>query len=406
MNNKKIVLYGMFAGMILGALCGWLFGERMSVVSWMGTLFLNALKMIIVPLIISSMIVGITQLGDVRKIGPTGLKTLLYYLATTGIAVFIGIVLVNIIRPGEGIDVAAVQSAQSVSVQQDGVFMGVLLSIIPANLFKAMVDMDILPLIFFSLLLGGVLTTMGERSKIVIDFFAVINEAIMKIINIIMLFAPLGVFGLVAGKFAAVGGGDAFVAELVKLGKYSITVISGLMIHSVVILPLILALFARRNVRQYASNMASALTTAFSTGSSSATLPVTMECVEEKNNVSPLAAGFVLPLGATINMDGTSLYEAVAAMFIAQAYGIDLSLPQQVIIFLTATLAGIGAAAIPQAGLVTMAIVLQAVDLPLEGIGTILAIDWFLDRCRTTVNVWGDAVGAAVIASTKELRDR
>ena len=405
-SKSNYILIGMFAGMILGGLCGFLFGERMSVVSWMGTLFLNALKMIIVPLIISSMIVGITQLGDIRKIGATGIKTLLYYLATTGIAVLIGIILVNIIQPGTGVDVTGAQPIQPIATQDQGVLLHIIMSVIPPNLFKAMVDMEILPLIFFSLLFGGVLTTMGNRSKPVIEFFVIINEAIMKIINLVMLFAPFGVFGLVAGKFADVGGGKAFIEELIKLGKYTITVISGLTIHSVIVLPLILIVFAKRSVRQYASNMASALTTAFSTGSSSATLPVTMECVEEKNAVSPLASGFVLPLGATINMDGTSLYEAVAALFIAQAYDIDLSLTQQIIIFLTATLAGIGAAAIPQAGLVTMTIVLQAVNLPLEGIATILAIDWFLDRCRTTVNVWGDAVGAAVIANTKELRNR
>ncbi len=403
-SRSQFILIGMFAGMILGAACGFLFGERMSVVGWMGTLFLNSLKMIIVPLIISSMIVGITQLGDVRKIGSTGIKTLVYYLATTSIAVLIGIILVNIIRPGAGVDVTAVQPAQVIAAHDEGVLLHIIMSVIPPNLFKAMADMEILPLIFFSLLFGGVLTTMGKRSEPVIEFFVIVNEAVMKIIHLIMLFAPLGVFGLVAGKFADVGGGSAFMQELLKLGKYTLTVLSGLTIHSVIILPLILSLFARRSVRTYVANMASALTTAFSTGSSSATLPVTMECVEEKNGVSPLASGFVLPLGATINMDGTSLYEAVAALFIAQAYGIDLSLTQQVIIFLTSTLAGIGAAAIPQAGLVTMTIVLQAVNLPLEGIATILAIDWFLDRCRTTVNVWGDAVGAAVIGNTKELR--
>jgi Na+/H+-dicarboxylate symporter len=194
-----------------------------------------------------------------------------------------------------------------------------------------------------------------------------------------------------------VGGGVAFAGELAKVGKYSLTVLVGLGAHGVIVLPLLLLLVARRNPWLYARNMGQALTTAFSTASSSATLPVTMECVEEKNGVSPASGDLVLPVGATINMDGTALYEAVAAIFIAQSYGIPLGFGDQLIIFFTATLAAVGAAGIPEAGLVTMVLVLQSVGLPLEGIGAILAVDWFLDRFRTTVNVWGDAVGAAVV---------
>ena len=209
---------------------------------------------------------------------------------------------------------------------------------------------------------------------------------------------------MIAGKFAEAGG-SAFGDELFKLGKYFLTVLIGLSIHALIMLPIILKLFGKRNPFSYFSNMVQALITAFSTASSSATLPVTLDCVEEGNRVSHKASSFVLPLGATINMDGTALYEAVAAIFIAQLYGIDLTLGQQIVIFFTANLAAIGAAGIPQAGLVTMVMVLESVNLPVEGIAAILAVDWFLDRFRTTVNVWGDSIGAAVIAETKEIRN-
>jgi solute carrier family 1 (high affinity glutamate transporter) protein 1 len=212
-----------------------------------------------------------------------------------------------------------------------------------------------------------------------------------------MILAPFGVFGLIAAKLGEAGGGDAVWGELLKIGKYFMTVLIGLGIHAMVVLPILLLILARRSPIRYALGMLPAIGTAWSTASSSATLPVTLECTEERNKVSRRSALFVLPIGATINMDGTALYEAVAAIFIAQASGIDLSAGQQVLIFITATLAAIGAAGIPQAGLVTMVIVLNAVGLPLEGIGLILAIDWFLDRFRTAVNVWGDSVGAAVV---------
>lgn len=405
-RTSNFILIGIFIGIVVGGFCGWYFGETMVAAAWLGDLFLNALKMIIVPLVMASMIVGVTALGDVRKLGATGVKTILYYTATTGIAVLIGIILVNIIQPGGGLDTTGIEIPDNVRGKEAYSFLDVVMGLVPPNLFRSMANMEILPLIFFSLLFGGVLTTLGERAKPVIHFFEVINEAIMKIVHLIMFFAPIGVFGLVAGKLGAVGGGDAFFVELIRLGKYAMTVILGLLAHAIIILPLFLLTLGKKNPLSYLFNLGSALTTAFSTASSSATLPVTMECVEEKNGVSAKSASFVLPLGATINMDGTALYEAVAAMFIAQAYGIDLSLGQQIVIFLTATLAAIGAAGIPEAGLVTMVIVLQAVNLPLEGIGTILTIDWFLDRCRTTVNVWGDAVGAAVIDQTKEMQQQ
>lgn len=403
-RTSQIILIAILVAILLGGLTGWYFGEKMMAVAWLGTLFLNALKMIIIPLIICSMVVGITSLGDIRNIGGTGIKTILYYSLTTAISVMIGILMVNLIQPGSGYDTVGAEIIDRVQGKENFSFLDVILGLVPSNLFEAMVNMDILPLIFFSLLFGGVLTTMGKKAEVVITFFEVVNDAIMKIVHLILWFAPIGIFGLVAGKLGSIGGGEAFQVELLKLGKYALTVLLGLFVHAVVILPLFLWILGKKNPLKYAYHMASALSTAFSTASSSATLPLTMECVEEKNEVPPRAASFVLPLGATINMDGTALYEAVAAMFIAQAYGIELGMGEQLVVFLTATLAAIGAAGIPEAGLVMMVIVLQAVNLPLEGIGMLLTIDWFLDRCRTTVNVWGDSVGAAVIAQTNEIQ--
>jgi Na+/H+-dicarboxylate symporter len=346
------------------------------------------------------MIVGISGLGDIRRVGAVGRRTLLYYMSTTGISVLLGIVVVNLIRPGVGVGIIGVTAPERVMEKQAIGIPDIILSLISNNVVASAADPllgQILPLITFSLIFGAILTTLGAKGKLVIDFFDGVNEAIMKMIHLVMFLAPIGVFALIATRLGQAGGGEAFWGELLKIGKYALTVIVGLLIHGLVVLPILLRVFAQRGPARYAAGMAPALTTAFSTASSSATLPVTMECVEENNRVSRRTSNFVLPIGATINMDGTALYESVAAIFIAQAMGYDLSIMQQVLIFITATLASIGAAGIPEAGLVTMVIVLKAVGLPLEGIGLILAIDWFLDRCRTTVNVWGDAVGAAVI---------
>ncbi len=395
--QHDIILYLILVAIVAGGISGWVFGPAMTKVAWLGTLFLNALKMIIVPLIASSMIVGISGLGDIRKVGKTGAWTLAYYLTTTGVAVLLGIILVNIIKPGVGVSGMGAVMPEEISGKEAIGATDILLSLISPNIMKSLSEMDVLPIIVFSLVFGGILTTIGERGRTVINFFDGVNEAIMKMVHLIMYLAPAGIFALIASRLGEAGGGEEFWGEIAKIGRYSMTVIVGLLIHSFVVLPFLLTIIARRNPFRYAVNLAKALLTAFSTASSSATLPVTLECVQERGKVSRRSALFVLPVGATINMDGTALYESVAAIFIAQAIGYPLTLGHQVIIFLTATLAAIGAAGIPQAGLVTMVIVLRAVGLPLEGIGLILAIDWFLDRCRTTVNVWGDGVGAAII---------
>ncbi|HUO87046.1 MAG TPA: dicarboxylate/amino acid:cation symporter [Thermoanaerobaculia bacterium] len=393
-RTSNFILLGIVAGIVLAFVSVELFGERMLAVAWMGTLFLEALKMIIVPLVMASMIVGITGLGDVRRLGKVGGLTVAYYSVTTALAVALGVLLVSIIRPGDGIELGGVVRPDAVAGKEDMGFTDIVLSFVSDNIFRSMAEMEILPVIVFSLVFGAVLTTIGRAGEPVIAFFFGLNEAIMKIVHLLMLFAPFGVFGLVAARFAEAGDLGTLIGAL---GRYMGTVILGLGIHGLVVLPLLLWLFGRRNPIRYLLNMGTPLLTAFSTASSSATLPLTLEAAEEKNEVSRQSAYLVLPLGATINMDGTALYEAVAAIFIAQAIGIELTPIQLLLVFITATLAAIGAAGIPEAGLVTMVIVLRAVGLPLEGIGLILAVDWLLDRFRTTVNVWGDSVGAGII---------
>lgn len=356
-----------------------------------GQIFIKLLKMLIVPLILASMVTGVARVGDIRKLGGLGAKTLSFYLVTTFASVFVGLLLVNLMRPGVGAPSIGGNVPEVVRTQ---VTIGsILLNMVPANPVKAMAEMQILPLIVFSLLFGAVLTTMGSKGKPLIDLFESLNAAMMKLTDWVIRLAPYGVFALLAAVVAETGPGI-----FANLGKYMATVALGLAVHALVTLPLILKLVGGINPRWYFEKVAPALTTAFSTASSSATLPLTIDCVETKAKVPPRVSSFVLPLGATINMDGTALYESVAAVFIAQVYGIDLTLGQQFLIFLTATLAAIGAAGIPSAGLVTMAIVLNAVGLPLEGIGVILAVDRLLDMCRTAVNVWGDTVGCAVVA--------
>ena len=379
------------------------------IVKFCGDLFLRMLFVIVIPLVVTSMICGITSLGDVRRLGKVGGWTMAYYMATGAAAVSVGILLVVLIEPGKrgtDNDTFAYTTENVLQKQQIGAMdtpMQVVLGregeegkgMVPSNIFLAASETNVLALILFALVFGGVLSTLGERGKPAIDFFHSANEAVMKIVHLIILLAPVGIFGLIATKITDSGGGGAFGDELARLGWFVLTVLLGLAIH-LVVLSLILLIFARRNPLRYLYAIARALLTAMSTASSSATLPVTMECVDDEG-VSKRAAGFVLPLGATINMDGTALYEATAAIFIAQSIGHPLGGAALVIIFLTATLAAIGAPGIPEAGLVTLVIVLTAVELPIAGIGTLLAIDWFLDRQRTSVNVFGDAVGAAVI---------
>lgn len=394
LNGERLLAWAMGFAIIVGGVSGYWWGEAMQSVAWLGQLFLTALKMLIVPLVAASVISGVAGLGDVRSLGRMGGLSVAYYATTTLIAVAIGLVMANVWQPGVGVPLGSDLHAPTLKVGDVGV-TDLILSLVHPNIIAAAADMKLLPIIVFCIVFAAALSTLGERGRPVVAFFEGLNEAMMRIVHWIMVFAPVGVFALIASRLGAAGGGEAFMAQIGGLAKYALAVISGLLVHAMVLCAL-LTVLARRGVAEYIGHVGTALMTAFSTASSSATLPVTMDGVKAAG-VDEKARRFVLPLGATINMDGTALYEAVAALFIAQAYGVDLSLGQQMLVLVTAAMAAIGAAGIPEAGLVTMVIVLEAVGLPLEGIGLLLAIDWFLDRCRTTVNVFGDSVGAAVM---------
>lgn len=397
---KKLIrgnylIVGIIAGAVLGGIVGSIYPETGVRVGFLGKLFINALKMIVLPLILVSVTLSIMK---VERLGRLGLKTFVYFISTTAIAVALGIVIVSIVHPREGGAVLTGEMPEIIKGKENMSIVEILLlEFVSPNLFSSAAEFDVLPLIVAAILFGAAFAALGKESEPIVELFELLDKAVMKIVHWVMLFTPLGIFGLIAERIGLAGGGSQVIALAAELGMYFLCVVSGLFIHGVIILPLILFLLSGRNPAEYASRLSKALLTAFSTASSSATLPLTMEGVIEEAKVGPKVARFVLPLGATVNMDGTALYEAVAAVFIAQSYGIELSIAQMVIVFFTATLASVGAAGIPEAGLVTMVLVLKAVGLPVEGIGLILAIDWLLDRFRTTVNVWGDCIGAAVI---------
>ena len=372
-----------------------------------GQIFLRLLTMMVVPLVVSSVMSGIIGLGDVRKLGRPGVFTVAYYLTTTVLAVIVGLVMVNLIQPGVGtidqdtLNALAAEGQGVAAAQETGtlgaILRNLLLTLFTDNLISSAAETNLLPLIVFSLIFAGMLTTMGKRVATINEMIVQVNDALLSFILLLMRLAPLGIFCLVTARFGEAQVEGNLLDVLRQTGAYFSTVLAGLAVHAFVTLPLILWAFTRRNPFRFMYQVSQALLTAFSTASSTATLPVTMECAQTKAGVSKRSTEFVLPLGATINMDGTALYEAVAAMFIAQAIGFELGLMQQLIVAVTATLAAIGAAGIPEAGLVTLIIVLNAVGLPVEYVGLILSVDWLLDRFRTAVNAFGDSIGSAVV---------
>ncbi len=385
--------------LILAVFFGYYFPGGVKYVSWMGEIFLTALKMVIIPLILSSIISGVTSMGGGKNLGRLGAKTMLYYISTSIIAILTGLILVNVIRPGVGVELGFTETVEGLA-EKAGSVNDILMRIIPSNIFESMVKGDILPVIFFAIIFGVFITQTGDNyRKTLTTFFDAFFEVMMKMTMFIVKFTPLGIFGIVAREVHHNAGQLANLAG--SMAIYMFTVFLALMIHAFISLPLILRLFARVKPYKHMSNMITPLLTAFSTASSSATLPLTMEAVEHKSGVSNKITSFTLPLGATINMDGTALYECVAAMFIAQVYGIEMHFTQQLLIVVTALLASIGAAGIPMAGLVMLTVILTAAGLPLEGIGLIIAVDMVLDMTRTAVNVWSDSCGAVTIARSE-----
>jgi Na+/H+-dicarboxylate symporter len=440
MSGKWLLTVLILAGLVLGAALGQALYDPgytaempeaqhqnaafLSLFHFVGdTVFMGLLRMLIIPLIATSVVVAMTSIGDVRELGRIGLATVTYYFATMLIAVTLGLILVTTIQPGKAIGeqqrmegersyertVAQTDVAETIEKSAAGGLLGAAQSLvsqlIPSNPVAAAAGGQPLPVIFFSLLFGGAVASLGQRGGTVVRFFDGAFEAMMHLTHLVLWLAPVGVFALLAWTVARIGLGTFTQA----IGLFMVTVIAGLAIHGGVVLPLTLLVFGRANPLSYANAMRQALMTAFGTDSSSATLPVTIECAETYGRVSKKAAGFVLPLGSTINMDGTALYEAVAVVFLAQAYNLPLGPAELILIAVTATLAAVGAAGIPSAGLVTMVIVLDAVNhsvleaapdltpIPIAAVGLVLGVDRILDMCRTTVNVWGDAVGAKIV---------
>jgi proton glutamate symport protein len=374
-----------------------------SVLVFFGTLFLNALKMLIVPLVVASIITGVMSLhGD--TLGRLGAKTVMYYAATSLVAILIGLFFVNLLQPGI-IDGVPARDIIGLSAQTDDVvnkvagkgagdIAEVLLRMVPPNIVTAAANGQMLGLIFFSLIFGFFVSKLqGTASQVHKDFWQGLLDIMMMMTDLIMKFAPIGVYALVA-KVIMVSGVEAFE----PLALFFVTVILALGVHMLLFLPAVLRYLARVSPVKHFKAVLPALLTAFSTSSSSATLPITMDCVENRSGVSNQVSGFTLPLGATINMDGTALYECVAAMFIAQAYGISLDISTQFTIVLVALLTSIGVAGIPSASLVAITIILAAIGLPLEAIGLILVVDRVLDMCRTAVNVFSDSCAAVTVA--------
>ncbi|MCZ6594014.1 MAG: dicarboxylate/amino acid:cation symporter [Bacteroidetes bacterium] len=396
---KKLALHWkILIALILGVVLGMWLPEYVKYISWMGDLFMRALKMVIIPLILTSIISGIVNIGSLKKLGKIGLKTISYYIATSVFAILIGLFMVNVLKPGVGADLGFVSEVEGLALAKES-FGQTLINIIPTNVVQAMVENQMLSVIFFAILVGLFITNISKKhKKLYIKLFNGGFELMMKITEFVIKFTPFGVFGIVALQVAQ----QNDLTEVAgRLGLYMVAVILALIIHSCITLPLILKLVGKINPLSHIRAMSVPLLTAFSTSSSSATLPLTMEAVEHKAGASNKITSFVLPLGATINMDGTALYECIAAIFIAQAYGIDLSFGEQIIVVITALLASIGAAGIPMAGLVMITVILSAVNLPLEGVGLILAVDRILDMFRTSVNVWSDSCGTVVIAKSE-----
>ena len=408
--HAPVSVRAILLAIILAVAAGWLGGMEAQllglrlhdVYAFLGDLFLNALKMLIVPLVVSAIISGVASIGDGPGLGRMGGKALGYYLFTSLFAILAGLLFVNFIQPGMMAAITPPTAAQgAISAAVEGRGMGDLAAILqrffPPNIVQAAAEGQMLGLITFSLLFGIFMTRIEKGPADVLRaFWQGVFEVMMRITDLVLWFAPIGVFGLVAKVVAESG-----LAAFAPLAAFMLTVVLALAFHMLVTLPLILRFVGGVSPLRHYRAMFPALLTAFSTASSSATVPVTMECVEKRAGVSNRTASFVLPLGATVNMDGTALYEGVVVLFIAQLYGVDLSLFQQLTVLLLALMTSIGVAGIPAASLVAITLILGSLGLPLEAMGLILAVDRVLDMSRTAVNVFSDSVGAVVIARSE-----
>jgi Na+/H+-dicarboxylate symporter len=403
----------MLLGMLVGVILNILFSSSMlsqPSIEWLyenlvfglfdtvGEIFVRSLKLLVVPLVLVSLICGVASLGNNSRMSAVALKTLVLYLLTTAIAISLAILTAVIIKPGVGIDLAL---ASEFVAKEAPPLKQTLINIFPSNPVESMANGATLQIIVFALLFGFAVTKAGEQGQRIISFFNDLNAVIMKMVMILMLIAPFGIFCLLAKLFADVG-----IGMIMSLGKYFLTVLFVLLLHSLGVYSLLLKFFSGLSVKTFLSKLRPALALAFSTASSGATMPVTMRTVEQRLGVSKSVSSFTVPLGATINMDGTAIMQGVATVFIAQAYNIGLTLEGYLAVVLTATLASIGTAAVPGVGLVMLVMVLNQVGLPVEGIGLIIGVDRLLDMTRTATNVTGDAMVTTVVANSEGLVDK
>ena len=405
--NKKMtltskILLGLFLGFIVGLILKQVPGGYIKdtlilggVFKILGSGFTSSIKMMVVPLVLVSLVCGTASMGDVKKLGRIGGKTMFFYLGTTAVAIIISLILGSLLKPGLGLDMSSMASGD-VAMGESKPIVEIILNIIPSNPIQSLANGEMLQVIFFALLIGTAINIVGKQAEPVKVLFESANEICMKMVNIIMLFAPYGVFALVADTFATVGT-DAIFALL----KYVAVVLLGLLIHVSLVYGGLFKLFTKQKIKPFLKKFTRVAAVTFSTASSNASVPVSLEIMEELG-VGKATRSFTIPMGATVNMDGTAIMQGVAALFIAQIYGINLGMSEMMTIVLTATLASIGTAGVPGVGMIMLSMVLQSVGLPLEGIGLIMGVERIIDMFRTTVNVMGDNVCTLVIANSEK----
>ena len=405
--KKKITLT---SKILIGLLLGFVFGLILKqvpegfikntvlldgVLKIIGNGFTSAIKMMVVPLVFVSLVCGTSSMGDVKRLGRIGGKTMLFYLGTTAIAIIISLVLGSILKPGVGLDMSGIVSGE-VAIGEAKSLVDIILNIIPTNPIASLANGEMLQVIFFAMLLGIAMSIVGKKAEPVRVIFESANEICMKMVNLIMLFAPYGVFALVCNTFATVGT-DAIFA----LVKYISIVLLGLLIHVTVVYGGLFKIITRQKIKPFINKFSRVAAITFSTASSNASVPASLEIMEELG-VSKSVRSFTIPMGATINMDGTAIMQGIAALFIAQIYQVDLGMNDMITIVLTATLASIGTAGVPGVGMIMLSMVLQSVGLPLEGIGLIMGVERIIDMFRTTVNVMGDNICTLIIANSEK----
>ncbi|SHJ01395.1 Na+/H+-dicarboxylate symporter [Geosporobacter subterraneus DSM 17957] len=407
MSNKKMGLTTkIFIGLIIGLIVGLILNKMgpsyfrdtilvNGIFELVGRIFLNGIRMMVVPLVFISLANGAASMSDIKKLGRVGSKTMAFYLITTAVAITIAIILASVVNPGVGLDMSSLVKTEP-TIAESKPLVKVITDMVPTNPVAAMAAGEMLQIIVFALLFGTGLAAIGKKVQPVIDILDQLNDLMMKMVSIVMLLAPYGVFCLIAKTFSGLG-----FAAMAPLAKYMLCVLGALAIHAGLTYTGMLVAFTKLNPITFFKKFSPAMSVAFSTASSGATLPVTLEVVEEKLGVNKAISSFTIPLGATINMDGTAIMQGAATIFIAQVYGIDLGLNAILTVILTATLASVGTAGVPGVGLIMLSMVLQAVGLPIEGIALIIGIDRILDMARTAINITGDAVCTLIIAKSE-----